>query len=380
MKFLHIGDLHIGKRVNEISMLEDQSYILEKIVNIAEENHVDAVIIAGDVYDKSIPSGEAVQVFDRFITILGNKGIGLYIISGNHDSQERLSFGRSLLEEVNINIAGSYNGKLEKHTLKDEYGEVNIYLLPFIKPAMVRAYFPDLEIQNTQQAVEAIIGNEEIDESQRNIIVSHQFVTALGKLPESCESEVNPIGGLDSVDASAFDKFDYVALGHLHGPQKMGRDTVRYSGSPLKYSFSEVLHKKSVVLVNMEEKGKIQIEKILLEPLRDMMKIIGPFNQLMDVAKESGGSDNYILAILTDEEQIFDPLARLRYYYPNIMKLEFQNRRTMENIESKTAASDVEHKTPLQLFAEFYKLQNNVSMDEEQTKFMEKIFEEEMKL
>lgn len=373
MKLLHTSDLHIGKRVNEFSMIEDQEHILQQILALVDQHQPDGVIIAGDIYDKSVPSEEGVNLFDYFLTSLHSKAVAVFIVSGNHDSAERINYGGRIMEKNNIHIAGTFRGKLEKITMSDEYGEIHIYLLPFVKPAHVSRYFP--EVETYQQAVEAILEDAGINPAERNVLVAHQFITSGEKQPERCDSENISIGGLDNIDASAFDAFDYVALGHLHGAQGIGRDTVRYAGSPLKYSFSEANHVKGVTLVEMGAKGCVTHTKLPLTPLRDLRQIKGPIAALTDVSVYSQANTlDYIHATLTDEEEVYDAIGRLRSVYPNIMRLDFENSKSAWNENLKLAANEVERKSPLELFEEFYINQNNVPMNEKQRNIMIKLF------
>ena len=372
MKFAHIADLHIGKRVHDFSMLEDQRYILDQMLGIFKEQCVDGVLIAGDVYDKVVPSAEAVQLFDEFITKLANLKIPVYMISGNHDSAERLSFGAKLFESSDIYISQVYDGKVKKVELEDEYGLVNVYLLPFLKPATVRHVLQRDDIESYEDGVMAALQECEVDASQRNILVAHQFVTGADR----CDSEETSVGGLDNVSAEVFDKFDYVALGHIHRPQKMGRETLRYSGTPLKYSFSEVEHKKLVTIVELLEKGNVQISTVPLVPLRDMRKVRGTYMEV--TAKESYSAENkmdYLQITLTDEEDVPGALQKLRTIYPNLMRLEYDNKRTRENREVQAVEAQ-EQKSELELFGEFYELLNNEPMKEEQTEFMKKMIQD----
>ena len=369
MKFAHIADLHIGKRVHDFSMLEDQRYILDQMLGIFEEQRVDGILIAGDVYDKVVPSAEAVQLFDEFITRLAKLKIPVYMISGNHDSAERLSFGAKLFESNDIYISQVYDGKVKKVGLEDEYGLVNVYLLPFLKPATVRHALQRDDIESYEDGVMAALQECEVDASQRNVLVAHQFVTGADR----CDSEETSVGGLDNVSAEVFDKFDYVALGHIHRSQKMGKETLRYSGTPLKYSFSEVEHKKSVTIVELLEKGSVQISTVPLVPLRDMRKVRGTYMKV--TAKESYTAENkmdYLQITLTDEEDVPGALQKLRTIYPNLMRLEYDNKRTRENREVQAVEAQ-EQKSELELFGEFYELLNNEPMKEEQTEFMENL-------
>jgi len=371
MKFIHLSDLHIGKRVHEISLIEDQKYILEQILRIIDEVQPDGVIIAGDVYDKAMPSEEAVHVLNTFICALADKQIKTYLISGNHDSAQRLAFGAELIGTTGIHISPVYDGETVKFTQNDAYGRVNIYMLPFIKPAHVRKVFPDAEVSDYTDAVKAAIEHMDVNENERNIIITHQFVTGADR----SDSEEISVGGSDNVDASVFDCFDYVALGHIHGPQKMTREAVRYCGTPLKYSFSEVNHKKSVTVVELGEKGRVTISTIPLKPLRDMRIIRGTYNEIAHKANyEHTNTDDYIQVVLTDEEDVPEAIGRLRVIYPNLMQLKYDNKRTRENQEIGSV-QDVERKTPMELFAEFYEKQNNQPMSAEQEAFMAELIE-----
>ena len=368
MKFLHLSDLHIGKRVNEFSMIEDQRHILEQILEIVKKESPEAVVIAGDVYDKSIPSIEGVTLFDYFLTRLSKCNTTVMLVSGNHDSADRLNYGGKIMENNKIYIAGVFGGKVKQVDLTDQWGEITFHLLPFIKPAMVTPFYE--EVETYEEAVEAIIGATPVDTTKRNVLVAHQFIVSGGESPLRSESELESLGGLDQIDASVFKDFDYVALGHLHGPQRIGRDTVRYAGSPLKYSFSEVNQKKSVTLVTMDEKGKVSFELLPLKPLHDMREIEGKIEELVDFKYHSM---DYIHATLTNEENLVDPMGRLRTVYPNIMKLDFKNSRTAVRDNAKMAAQDVKSKSPLQLFDEFYEMQNNQPMNEKELEIMTKL-------
>lgn len=381
MKLIHLSDLHIGKRVNEFSMLEDQEYILKEIIGIIEAERPDGVMIAGDVYDRPVPPAEAVRLFDTFLTSLADLGAPVFMISGNHDSPERLSFGSRLMQGRRVYIAPVYAGEAEPVELKDEFGIVRVYMLPFVKPATVHRYFPEEEIGDYDQALRCAVGHIEgkcgappeipFDPSARNILIAHQFVAGAS----CCESEELSIGGLDQVGADVFDDFDYVALGHLHGPQRVGRDTLRYCGTPLKYSFSEAGHKKSVTVVNLSEKGNIKLETRPLTPLRDMREIRGSYDQITArIFYRDMALDDYLHVTLTDEEDILDAIGCLRAIYPNIMKLDYDNRRTREGHNVEAAA--VRHKTPRELFMELYQLQNNQEMSPEQQELALGLMEE----
>ena len=365
MKFLHTADLHIGKRVNEFSMLEDQRYILGRIFNIACDVKADAVLAAGDLYDRSVPLGEAVSLLDDFITALSEKGIAVCAVSGNHDSPERLDFGSRIMGARGVHIAGTFKGRMEKVTFTDSYGEVYVYLLPFIKPAAAEPFFGAEKTGSYFDAVSAAVGASGIDTSKRNVLVAHQFVTSSGEEPLRCDSETVSVGGVDNVDVSAFSPFDYAALGHLHGAQSIGRGTVRYSGSPLKYSFSEAHQEKSVTVAELGEKGKITLTSVPLVPLHGMREIKGPIGELTSPAVVSQGDcRDYVRAVLTDEDEVTDAVGKLRAVYPNIMRIDFENRRTAGGDSQTCAYGDVKNKTPAELFGEFYKSFNNVGLSQ----------------
>ena len=372
MRFLHLSDLHLGKRVNEFSMLEDQAYILKEILNIIDEQKVEAVLIAGDVYDKVIPSAEAVRLLDDFLTRIAARELPVFLISGNHDSAERVAFGSRLMSSRQIYLSPVFESDVEPITISDRYGEIHIYMLPFVKPSLVKRVYPEEEIITYQDAVNAAVQHMQIDTDKRNILLAHQFVTGAAR----CDSEELSVGGLDDVDASIFDGFDYVALGHLHGPQKIGKETVRYSGTPLKYSFSEANQKKSVVIVDVEEKGKINIQQIPFLPKHDMQEIRGTYMEVtaLDFYKDMK-TDDYLHITLTDEEDIPDAIGKLRTIYPNIMKLSYDNLRTRAAVTVRGTA-EVEEKSPMELLKEFYELQNNQPMTDEQEEIARGMMEE----
>ena len=372
MKFIHLSDLHIGKRVNEFSMIEDQEYILKQILKIIDDEAPDGVIIAGDVYDKPVPSAEAVELFDDFIVRLSKRDLPVYIISGNHDSPERLAFGNRLMAASNIYFSSVYNGKTERFELGDEYGTAAIYMLPFVKPSHVRRFYPDDKIESYTDAIAVAVREMQVDQNYRNIIITHQFVTGA----ERSDSEDISVGGTDNVDASAFDSFDYVALGHIHRPQNVGSDTIRYCGSPLKYSFSEAPYEKSVTVVELKEKGKTSVRTVPLIPMRDMVELKGTYEELTLKSFYEGTSyrEDYVHITLTDEDDIPDVVQKLRVIYRNLMKLDYDNKRTRNQTEIN-GAEDVAVKTPLELFAEFYEQQNGAEMSDEQAKYMEALIE-----
>ena len=377
MQFLHCSDLHIGKRVNEFSMIPEQQLILGQIVEIAASKPVDGVLIAGDIYDKAVPSVEAVQLFDQFLTDLAEREIPVYLISGNHDSPERLSFGSRLLEQRGVHLTTAFDGVLHPLTLTDDHGPLYLYGMPFLKPAMVRPFYPESAIESYEDAVKIVLAHSRIDPSARNVLMAHQFVTSSGREPERCDSETLSIGGVDQVDASLFAGFDYVALGHLHGPQWVGRETVRYCGSPLKYSFSEWRQRKSVTLVTLQEKGDVSLELVPLKAQRDLREIRGKLEALLDPEVVAGGNrEDYLRVILTDEEPPYDPMGRLRQVYPNIMRLDVENSRTRQGEPSVTAAERVEAQSPLELFASFYEMANGTAMTAEEQAILESLLAE----
>ena len=372
MKLIHLSDLHIGKRVNEVSMIEDQEYILLQILRIIDDEKPDAVLICGDVYDKSVPSAEAVTLFDDFLCRLAAREIPVLIISGNHDSPERLAFGKRLLERADIHISSVYDGKTESVTLSDDHGEVDFWLLPFVKPAHVKRFYPDEGIESYTDALRVAVEQMGIDSSKRNVLLTHQYIT--NAVP--CDSEdVISVGGSDNVDASVFDDFDYVALGHLHGAQNIGTSRIRYCGTPLKYSFSEADHHKSITVVKLGAKGDLELELRPLLPRRDLRIIRGTFAEVTEKSFYEGTATNdYLQIILTDEEDVPEALGRLRLIYPNIMKLTYDNTRTRTN-QVIGGAEDVKSKSPLQLFEELYEIQNNQPMSEEQRSFALELIE-----
>ena len=373
MKIIHLADLHIGKRVNEFSMIDDQKHILNQILEIIDKEKPDAVIIAGDVYDKQVPSIEAVELLDSFISDISKRKTTTFIISGNHDSAERLAFGSSLMAMGKIYISPVYNGKISKYTLKDDFGSANFYLLPFVKPSHVKRFFPDEKIESYTDAIKVVVDNLKLDTSEINILIAHQFVTGASRT----ESEEISVGGLDNVDASVFEDFDYVALGHIHRPQKIGTERIRYCGTPLKYSFSEVNDTKSVSIIEINSKEDFNLRTIPLIPKRDMRKIRGTYEELITkTSYENTNTDDYIHVTLTDEFNVADAIQKLRAIYKNIMKLEYDNMRTRESRKINLDDMVIENKNPLEIFSEFYKLQNNKEMNDEQKKIIKKIMEE----
>lgn len=372
MKFVHLSDLHLGKRVNEYSMLEDQEYILTKIINIIDDEKPAGVIIAGDVYDKSIPSAEAVQMFDDFLTRLAKRNLQVFVISGNHDSPERMSFGSRLMDQSGIHISQVYNGKIEPFAMKDEHGIINVYMLPFVKPAHVKR-FSDESIESYTDAIRVAVAEMNVDQGARNLLITHQFVTGAIR----SESEDISVGGSDNVDVTVFDDFDYIALGHIHSPQNCTSEKVRYCGTPLKYSFSEAKDNKSVTIVDLAEKGSLSVKTVPLIPMRDMVEIKGRYNEIMlkSFYENTSYQEDYTHITLTDEEDIVDAIGKLRTVYHNLMKLDYDNKRT-RSVSRVDGAVDVETKTPIELFSDFYELQNNQPMSDEQRAFVEDLIEQ----
>lgn len=371
MKLFHLSDLHIGKRVNEFSMIEDQKYILTQILYAADQEKPDGILISGDVYDRTIPTAEAVQVFDAFLTRLSEQKIPAFIISGNHDSAERLAFGSSLMGKSGIYFSKVYDGTVEKIPMQDAYGTVWIYLLPFLRPSTIRHALPERaeEVQSAADAVRIALEQTKIDEKERNVLLAHQFVTGAKR----CDAEELQVGDVDQIPAELFASFEYVALGHIHSPQKVGRETVRYCGAPLKYAFSEAGQEKSITVVELKEKGSVDLRTIPLKPLHDLRKIRGTYLEV--TAKsfyENRDCEDYLQVTLTDEEDVPDGMAKLRTIYPNLMRLEYDNKRTRSNAEVR-AAERVEEKSELELFQEFYELQNNQSMTKVQEQFVEEL-------
>lgn len=372
MKFLHLSDLHLGKRVNEFSMLEDQAYILESILNIIDDTHPDCVIIAGDVYDKSVPSSEAITLFDDFLVALSNRALQVFIISGNHDSPERLSFASRLIDRSGIHIAPVYNGNVTPIALNDDFGTVSVYMLPFVKPVHVRRFFEEENIETYSDAMKVAIEKMAPNYNERNILITHQFVTGASR----SESEEISVGGTDNVDASVLDGFDYVALGHLHKPQNCGNERIRYCGTPLKYSFSESRDHKSVTIIDIKEKDNISIDTVPLLPLHDMREIKGSYDELMSKSfyENTTYCTDYMHITLTDELDVPDALGKLRTVYRNLMRLDYDNTRTRCNREI-IVESNIEAQSPKELFSSFFYIQNNQELSEEQEKLLSDLIE-----
>ena len=371
MKFLHLSDLHLGKRVNGFSMLEEQRYILEEILTLLDETPVDGVLLAGDLYDKPVPPAEAVRLLDWFLTQLAARKLPVFAISGNHDSADRVAFGSALLADSRVYVSPVFTGAPQPIPLQDAHGTVDVYLLPFLKPAMVRHVWPDEPIESYNDALACVLRHCELDPAHRSVLVAHQFVAGAAV----CESEEPSVGGVDSIDVSLFEGFDYVALGHLHSPQKVGRDTVRYAGSPLKYSFSEAHQHKAALFITLGEKGSVRFEAAPLTPRHDLRELRGSYMELTDRRAYDGTpTDDYLHITLTDEQDVPDALARLRVIYPNLMRLDYDNLRTRTQ-NDLDAPARTEQKTPLEHFAAFYELQNNQPMTSQQTAFCQQLIE-----
>lgn len=377
MKFLHLADLHLGKRVNGFSMLEDQAHILRQILAILDDEQPDGVLIAGDVYDKSVPSVEAVELLDGFLTELRARGVPVLLISGNHDSPERLAFGGRVMDSCGIHISPVYDGALAPVTLQDAFGPVHIWLLPFVKPAHVRRWFPDADIESYTDAVAEAVAHMDIDTAARNVLVTHQFVTGGAR----SGSEELSVGGTDNVDSSVFAPFDYVALGHLHGAQHIGRETIRYAGSPLKYSFSEARQHKSVTVVTLGEKGDVQVRTVALTPLRELREIRGSYDELTarSFYEHTTYRSDYLHLILTDEQDVFDAMSRLRTIYPYLMTLDYDNARTRA-AGGMSVPAETERRTPLELFETLYQRQNHQPMSEVQREYIAQLMEQIMEV
>ena len=430
MKVLHVSDLHIGKRVNGMSMLDDQRYILRQILDIAEKHQVSVLLIAGDIYDKASPSAEAVTVFDAFLTDAVAAGLRVLAIPGNHDSAERIAYAQGLLEKQGVCLPPVYEGEVERVELEDEHGSVEFWLLPFLKPGDVRRFFPDEEIgDDYSAALRAVLGACDIDQGKRNVVLSHQMVTAYGTAPDRADDEIK-LGGMDNVDVSVYDAFDYVALGHVHRPQRVGRDTVRYSGSPLKYSFSEARYGKSVALVELGEKklgddvGEcVSLELIPLVPLHDVREVRGTLADVLAMGAAAGGllagagasaggvddgkaaddandeaaltdgagdaaaqaddasasaavrdaSQDYLHITLSDEHPQLDAMAKIHEVFPNAMMLDYDNVTVLIDRPQTQLTADPDSMDMLELFGAFYESQVGNPLDDEQQDFARKL-------
>lgn len=371
MKLLHLADLHLGKSLGEFDLITDQKYILDQILELIKEEAVDVVLIAGDVYDKAIPSEAATRLLDYFLCQLAGLEVKTFMISGNHDSDERLNYGSSLFSENQIYIAAKYDGTLYKKTLEDEFGEVDLYLLPFVKASQVKHFYPEDVIESYEDAVRTILLHADIDPNRRNVLVAHQFVAGKDEDPALGGSEgaaVQSVGLVERIGYGCFDAFDYVALGHIHSPQRIGREAVRYAGSPLKYSLSEVNNRKSVPIITIGQAGETGIALRDLKPMRDVRHIKGPMEQLLDQANVSDTED-FIYATLTDEAVINDAMSIFQQTYPNTVKIDYDNSHT-RGIEQVDISKIVENKSFSELIGDFYLLMYGCGILEEEMDVM----------
>lgn len=377
MKLLHLGDLHLGKSLGEFDLYEDQKYILDQILSIIREKEIDGVLIAGDVYDRAIPSESAMNLLDYFLKSLADQKVKTFMISGNHDSDDRLGYGSRLFESSHIYIAAQFRGTLYKKTVIDEYGEADFYLLPFVKASQVRHFYPDEKIESYDAAVRVILEHAQIDPDKRNIIVAHQFVAGRGADPELGGSEgagTQSVGLVEKIGWDCFDMFDYAALGHIHSPQSIGRREVRYSGSPLKYSLSEAGNDKSVPVVTLGPKGEVDIELVKLRPMRDMRRLKGPIEKLLDKDNVSRPED-FIYATLTNEELIDDAMGIMQQVYPNTVKIDYDNSRTRE-VDRVEIAGNLKQKTFDELISDFYSKMYGCAISEEEMQIMKEAAKE----
>ena len=376
MKILHLGDLHLGKRVNEISMIEDQKFMLDQIIAFVEEEKVHVVLLCGDIYDKAIPTIEAIHLLDEFLDELSDLKVKVLMISGNHDSSERLSFGKNLFKRSNLYITSQFNKEIEKITIKEDGYKVNFYMLPFVKPAYIN-HALKIQSESYEECFKYLMEHTKINEDETNILLAHQFVTAGKNTPELSDSETSSLGGVDNIDFRLFDAFDYVALGHIHKPQAMGREMVRYAGSILKYSFSEIHKDKQATIITINENKQLSLSFYPLKPLRDMREIECSLDDLLKKECEIGNEEDYMHVILTDEEQILDAIGKVRTVYPNVMQISFKNRRHMAQYETIQMKEDqISDQSPMELFEQFYKMQNHIDLDEKRAQMAASIFEE----
>ncbi len=371
MKFIHTADLHLGKRYSELSLLDDQKYILNKMLDAVDDERPDGFIIAGDVYDKSVPSEGAVELFDFFLNALADRGVQVFVISGNHDSAERLSFGASLMSPRGVHISPVFTGKVAPVEMRDKYGKLNVYLLPFVKPATVKRFFGE-DITSYTQAVRAALDGMEIDKSARNVLVAHQFVTGA----QSSGSEEFSVGDVGNVEKQVFKDFDYVALGHIHGAQNVDGQRVRYSGTPLKYSLSEAKSEKSLTVVEIKEKGNLTVREIALAPMRDVKEIRGKYDEITrrDYYENTTLKNDLLHVVLTDEDEVFDALGKLRIIYPFVMSIRYDNARTRESGELEGVGA-VASRSPSELFAALFEAQNNRPLGAEQEQIVQSLIE-----
>ena len=377
MKLLHVGDLHLGKSLGDFDLTKDQQYLLDQLLELVDEQAVDAVLIAGDVYDRAIPSEAATRMLDYFLSSLAKRNVCVFMISGNHDSDERLNYGSNLFETNHIFISTKFNGSLYKQTLKKENEEVDIYLLPFVKASQVRHYLPDAKIESYDDAVRAILDKADIDTSRCNVLVAHQFVVGKSEDPELSGSEslgTQSVGLVEKIGYDCFDQFDYVALGHIHSPQQVGRKEVRYAGSPLKYSLSEVNNAKSVTLITVSRDGKVEVKLLPVKPMRDMRHIKGKIKDLLDKSNITSPED-FIYVTLTDEEIISDAMGIFQQFYPNTVKIDYDNSHTRE-IEQVDISKIAENRSFAELISDFYKQMYGCEISEEEMDIMRTVARE----
>ena len=366
MKLIHLGDLHLGKSVYEFSMIEDQRYILQQILGMIRQENIDAVLMAGDVYDRSVPSEEAVKLLDSFLTELADMGKKVFVISGNHDSEERLHYGSRLFRENGIYIAGRYDGEIPCVDLEDDFGPVHIWMMPYVKASRVAHFFPEADTSTYDSAFRAAISQCHLRKEERNVILVHQFVTGREREPElsGSESAVANVGTIDKISADCFDDFDYVAMGHIHSAQAVERETCRYAGAPLKYSLNkkELGMPKTVPVITLCEKGKIEVKLNFLKPLREVRRLKG---KLKDVLEHAEDTEDYIYVTLTDEEIQYDAMARIQEVYPYTMKLDYDNSSTRA-IRDEESLLETEEKSFEELVSGFYQLINGGEPDPEE--------------
>lgn len=377
MKFLHLGDLHIGKSLSDFDLISDQRYILEQIIDIAKKKKVDAIFIAGDVYDKSIPSESAVNLLDYFINRLVEEKLKVFIVTGNHDSDERLNFGSSMFEAKNVYIDAKFDGKLHKCEFEDKSGKVNIFMMPFIKASQVKHYYPEAEINSYDDAIRVAIENSDVNSNENNVLIAHQFVGGKNGGPQLAGSEgmsVQNVGLVEMIGYDCFDAFNYVALGHIHSAQKIGRREVRYSGSPLKYSLNEVNNEKSVPIVTIEKSGEVDIELVKLVPKRDLRHIKGKMEQLLD-KKNIKSPEDFIYVTLTDEEVISDAMGIFQQVYPNTVRIDYDNSHTKE-ISQVDITQITEDRSFTDMISDFYKLMYGCDISEEELEVMNEVARE----
>lgn len=377
MKLLHLGDLHLGKSLGEFDLIEDQKYILNQILDLIVQESVDAVLIAGDVYDKSIPSEAATRLLDTFLSQLAAKNVKTFMISGNHDSDDRLNYGSKLFVSNQIYISAVYDGHLNQYVINDGETEVHVYLLPFVKASQVKHYFPEAEIATYEDAVRVIIETADINKEKCNVLVAHQFVAGKGEDPALGGSEgagTQSVGLVEKIGYNCFDKFDYVALGHIHSPQRVGRDEVRYSGSPLKYSLSEVNNEKSVPVITISGKKDISIDLFPLKPMRNMRHIKGKMEDLLNKANVKSAED-FIYATLTDEDIINDAMGIFQQTYPNTVKIDYDNSHTRE-IEQVDISKIAQNKSFSELISDFYRLMYQCEISDEEMDIMRMVARE----